>query len=103
VVRNKAVYLALGVRPDGTREILGLWIKNTEVARFCLELFNDLKTRGVNDTLIAVTDSLKGIDEVLAAIYRACSRDRQAARTPCNGVGWRNRNRAPHDRRRSAR
>ena len=60
VVRNKAIYLALGVRPDGTRDILGLWIENTEGAKFWMKVFNDLKTRGVNDILIAVTDGLKG-------------------------------------------
>jgi len=71
VVRNKAVYLALGVRPDGTREILGLWIENTEGAKFWMKVFNDLKTRGVADVLIAVTDGLKGMAEALAAVYPA--------------------------------
>ncbi len=47
VVRNKAIYLALGVLPDGTRDILGLWIENTEGAKFWMKVFNDLKTRGV--------------------------------------------------------
>jgi putative transposase len=65
VVRNKAVYLALGVLPDGTRDILGLWIENTEGAKFWLKVFNDLKTRGVADILIAVTDGLKGLPEAL--------------------------------------
>jgi transposase-like protein len=69
LVRNKAVYLALGVQPDGTRDILGLWIENTEGAKFWLKVFNDLKTRGVNDILIAVTDGLKGIGEALAAVF----------------------------------
>lgn len=49
VVRNKAVYLALGVLPDGSRDILGLWIEGTEGAKFWMKVFNDLKTRGVND------------------------------------------------------
>ncbi len=49
VVRNKAIYLALGVLPDGTRDILGLWIEGTEGAKFWMKVFNDLKTRGVND------------------------------------------------------
>jgi putative transposase len=71
VVRNKAVYLALGVLPDGTREILGLWIENTEGAKFWMKVFNDLKTRGVHDILIAVTDGLKGMAEALAATYPA--------------------------------
>jgi putative transposase len=51
VVRNKAVYLALGVLPDGTRDILGIWIENTEGAKFWMKVFNDLKTRGVNGKL----------------------------------------------------
>lgn len=71
VVRNKAIYLALAVRPDGTREILGLWIEGTEGAKFWMKVFNDLKTRGVEDILIAVTDGLKGMAEALAAVYPA--------------------------------
>lgn len=46
VVRNKAIYLALGVLPDGTRDILGLWIEGTEGAKFWMKVFNDLKTAG---------------------------------------------------------
>jgi len=69
VVRNKAVYLALGVLPDGTRDMLGLWIENTEGAKFWMKVFNDLKTRGCQDILIAVTDGLKGMGEALAVVY----------------------------------
>lgn len=69
VVHNKAVYLALGMRRDGSREILGIWIETTEGAKFWMKVFNDLKTRGVADILIAVTDGLKGMPEALAAIY----------------------------------
>jgi len=71
VVRNKAIYLALGVLADGTRDILGLWIENTEGAKFWMKVFNDLKTRGVTDILIAVTDGLKGIPEALGAVFPA--------------------------------
>jgi transposase-like protein len=71
VVRNKAIYLALGVLPDGTRDILGLWIETTEGAKFWLKVFNDLKTRGVHDILIAVTDGLKGMAEALGAVFPA--------------------------------
>ena len=71
VVRNKAIYLALGVLPDGTRDILGLWIENTEGAKFWMKVFNDLKTRGVGDILIAVTDGLKGMPEALGAVFPA--------------------------------
>ena len=69
VVRNKAIYLALGILPDGHREVLGLWIESTEGAKFWLKVFNDLKTRGVGDILIAVTDGLKGIAEALGAVF----------------------------------
>jgi transposase-like protein len=71
VVRNKAIYLALGVLPDGTRDILGLWIEGTEGAKFWMKVFNDLKTRGVGDILIAVTDGLNGMPEALATVYPA--------------------------------
>jgi putative transposase len=71
VVRNKAIYLALGILPDGTRDILGLWIEGTEGAKFWMKVFNDLKTRGVADILIAVTDGLKGMPEALATVFPA--------------------------------
>jgi putative transposase len=70
-VRSKAVYLALAVLPDGTREILGIWIEQTEGAKFWMKVFTDLKTRGCQDILIAVTDGLKGMSEALAAIFPA--------------------------------
>ena len=73
VVRNRAIYLALGVLRDGTRDILGLWIEGTEGAKFWMKVFNDLKTRGVNDILIAVTDGLKGMPEALGAVFPAAT------------------------------
>jgi putative transposase len=71
VVRSKAIYLALAVLPDGTRDILGIWIEQTEGAKFWLKVFTDLKTRGCQDILIAVTDGLKGMGEALAAAFPA--------------------------------
>lgn len=68
-VRIKAVYLALAVLPDGSRDILGIWIEQTEGAKFWLKVFTDLKTRGCQDILIAVTDGLKGMEEALAAVF----------------------------------
>src|SRR5918912_1892332 len=68
-VRNKAVYVALGVRPDGTKEVLGLWIEQTEGAKFWLRVMNELKDRGVQDILIAVVDGLKGFPEAIAAAF----------------------------------
>jgi transposase-like protein len=69
VVSNKAVYLALGVLPDGSRDVLGLWIEQTEGAKFWLKVFNELKTRGLADILIAVVDGLKGLTEAIGAVY----------------------------------
>jgi putative transposase len=69
VVRNKAVYLALGVRRDGTRDILGIWIENTEGAKFWLKVFNELRNRGTTDILIAVTDGLNGMEQALGAAF----------------------------------
>lgn len=68
-VRNKAVYIALGIQPDGTREILGLWIEQTEGAKFWLRVMNELKARGVADILIAVTDGLKGFPDAITAVF----------------------------------
>ena len=69
VVRNKAVYLALGVRADGSRDVLGLWIEHTEGAKFWLKVFNELKNRGLDDILIAVVDGLRGFPEAIEAVY----------------------------------
>jgi putative transposase len=68
-VRSKAVYLALAVLPDGSRDILGIWIEQTEGAKFWMKVFTDLKTRGCQDILIAVTDGLKGMEEALEAVF----------------------------------
>jgi putative transposase len=68
-VRNKAVYLALGVRADGHKEPLGLWVEQTEGAKFWLRIMNELRNRGVNDILIAVVDGLKGFPEAINAAF----------------------------------
>ena len=68
-VRNKAVYIALGVRADGRKEILGLWIEQTEGAKFWLRVMNELKNRGVEDILIAVVDGLKGFPDAITAVF----------------------------------
>lgn len=69
VVKNKAVYLALGLRTDGTKEILGLWIEQTEGAKFWLRVMSELRNRGVQDILIAVVDGLKGFPEAITAVF----------------------------------
>jgi putative transposase len=68
-VRNKAVYVALGVRIDGQKEILGLWIEQTEGAKFWLRVMTELKNRGVEDVLIAVVDGLKGFPDAITAVF----------------------------------
>ena len=69
LVRNKAVYVALGVTPEGTKDILGLWIETSEGAKFWLRVMTELKNRGVEDILIAVVDGLKGFPEAIAAVF----------------------------------
>lgn len=68
-VRNKAVYIALGVLPDGMKSILGLWIEQTEGAKFWLRVMNELRGRGALDILIAVVDGLKGFPEAINAVF----------------------------------
>src|SRR6476646_260372 len=69
LVRNKAVHVALGVRADGTKEILGLWLEQNEGAKFWLRVMNELKTRGVEDILVAVVDGLKGFPDAITAVF----------------------------------
>lgn len=59
----------MGIQADGQRDVLGLWIEQTEGAKFWLKVFNELKTRGCQDILIAVVDGLKGLTEAISAAY----------------------------------
>ena len=69
MVKNKAVYVALGVSRDGVREVLGLWVADNEGAKFWLSVMTALKNRGVQDILIAVVDGLKGFPEAITAAF----------------------------------
>src|SRR5262252_6068779 len=69
LVKNKAVYVALALNPDGEKEVLGLWIEQTEGAKFWLKVINELKARGVDDILIAVVDGLKGFPEAITSVF----------------------------------
>ncbi len=69
LVKNKAVHIALGVRADGTKEILGLWLEQNEGAKFWLRVMNELRNRGVQDILIAVVDGLKGFPDAILAVF----------------------------------
>ncbi len=68
-VRSKAVYLALGITPSGTKDVLGLWIEQTEGAKFWLRVMTELRSRGVDDVLIALIDGLTGFPEAIAAVF----------------------------------
>src|SRR5664279_1544126 len=69
LVRNKAIHVAIGVRADGLKEVLGLWIEQNEGAKFWLRVLNELKKGGVEDILIAVVDGLKGFPEAIGVAY----------------------------------
>jgi len=68
-VINKAVYLAIGISWDGAKEVLGMWIAETEGAKFWLQVVTELKSRGVNDIFIACVDGLKGFPEAIEAVF----------------------------------
>lgn len=68
-VRNKAVHLALGVTADGYKELLGMWLAQSEGAKFWLQVCTELKNRGVTDILIACVDGLKGFPAALEAVF----------------------------------
>jgi putative transposase len=69
LVRNKAVYLAIGMDASGCKQVLGMWIEQTEGAKFWLRVMNELKSRGTQDILIAVVDGLKGFPEAITAVF----------------------------------
>jgi transposase-like protein len=68
-VQNKSVYLALGINMDGEKELLGLWMAQTEGAKFWLSVMTELKNRGLQDMFIACVDGLKGFPEAIEAVY----------------------------------
>lgn len=72
VIIGKVWLHALGILPDGTKEILGIWIEQAEGAKFWLRVLNELKNRGVGDILIAVVDGLKGFPEAINAALACC-------------------------------
>lgn len=91
VVRPKAVYLALGINLAGEKEILGLWIAQTEGAKFWLQVVTELKNRGVQDIFIACVDGLKGFPEAIEAVYPQTAVQLcivHMVRHSLNYVGW---------------
>jgi len=68
-ISNKSVYLIVGLNTNGSREVLSMWINETESASFWMHVLNDLKARGVEDILIACSDNLKGLNQAIKAIF----------------------------------
>lgn len=68
-VINKCVYIVIGLKPDGRKEVLGFWIEKTESAAFWMTVLTELKARGVEDILIACTDNLKGFTQAISAVF----------------------------------
>ena len=94
VVRNKAVYLALGFTIEGHKEVLGLWIEQTEGAKFWLRVMTEIKNRGVKDVFIAVVDGLKGFPEAINAVFPETGVQTcivHMIRHSLNYVGWKER------------
>src|SRR5690349_24249340 len=68
-VQNKAIYVVLGVNLEGQKEVLGLWVAQTEGAKFWLQVLTELQNRGVKDIFIACVDGLKGFPEAIESVY----------------------------------
>jgi putative transposase len=67
--QNKCIYLVIGLKQDGLKEVLGMWLSESESAAFWLSVLTDLKARGVEDMLIACTDNLKGFTEAIQGVF----------------------------------
>jgi putative transposase len=93
-VRAKAIYLAIGINMSGEKEVLGLWIAQTEGAKFWLSVVTELKNRGVQDIFIACVDGLKGFPEAIEAVYPHATVQLcivHMVRHSLNYVGWKQR------------
>jgi len=93
-IKNKAVYLAIGIGMNGLKEVLGLWIAQTEGAKFWLQVVTELKNRGVNDIFIACVDGLKGFPEAIESVFPQTEIQLcivHLVRHSLNYVGWKQR------------
>jgi len=93
-VKNKAIYLAIGVKLNGLKEVLGLWIAQTEGAKFWLQVMTELKNRGLTDIFIACVDGLKGFPEAIESVFPQTEVQLcivHLVRYSLNFVGWKER------------
>lgn len=99
-VRAKAVYLAIGVNTDGMKEVLGMWIAETEGAKFWLSVVTELKNRGVNEIFIACVDGLKGFPEAIETVFPKTEVQLcivHMVRNSLNFVGWKEKKKVAAD------
>jgi len=99
-VKNKAIYLAIGVTIEGFKEVLGLWIAQTEGAKFWLQVVTELKNRGVTDIFIACVDGLKGFPEAIESVFPQTQVQLcivHLVRHSLNYVGWKQRKEVARD------
>ena len=99
-IRNKAVYLAIGIGMNGLKEVLGLWIAQTEGAKFWLQVVTELKNRGVQDIFIACVDGLKGFPEAIESVFPQTEIQLcivHLVRHSLNYVAWRDRKKVAAD------
>jgi putative transposase len=99
-IRNKAIYLVIGVNLSGIKEVLGLWVAQTEGAKFWLQIVTELKNRGVADIFIACVDGLKGFPEAIEAIFPQAQVQLcivHLVRHSLNYVGWKQRKEVASD------
>ena len=93
-VSNKTIYIIIGLNGDGMKEVLGLWISETESASFWVNVLTDIKARGVQDILIACTDNLAGINQAINAVFPETTSQLcivHQIRNSCKYVVWKER------------
>lgn len=93
-VVNKTIYLAVGLKHDGRKEVMGMWLGGSEAASFWMGVLTDLKTRGVEDILITVTDNLKGFTKTISAVFPQAATQIcvvHQIRNACKYVVWKDR------------
>jgi len=93
-IQNKAIYLAIGINREGLKEALGIWVAQTEGAKFWLSVMTELKNRGVQDIFIACVDGLKGFPEAIETVFPKTQVQLcivHLVRNSLNYVGWKER------------
>ena len=93
-VIDKTIYIAIGLRTDGKKEVLGLWLGKNESAAFWLSVLTDLRSRGVQDILITATDNLKGFTDAIRSVFPESTKQIcivHQIRNACRYVVWKDR------------